>query len=214
MLTHMLQFSLLTLRQHGLLPRRSTLTNLLVAEEMITKLHEGSAVDLIYLDFSKAFDSDNYRRHLAKRRGYGIGPIVIGWIECFLSRRTFQVNVNGILSQMAEAISGVPQGSVFSPILFVIYVNDLPNHLSAGSHLYADDGEHIAPRNHHDICQNSLNISSSWSKDWELNLNPAKSEHHPTGNSPILSLTPFCPIIHPTPRPYQQSPPPKTRELS
>ncbi len=111
MLAHLSQFSLLTSRQHGFLPRRSTLTNLLVAEELITKwLDEGSAVDLIYLDFSNAFDSVNHRRLLHKLRGNGVAPIVISWVECFLSRRTFQVNVNGTLSQMAESISGVPQG--------------------------------------------------------------------------------------------------------
>ncbi len=80
---------------------------------------------------------------------------------------------------MAEAISGVPQGSVLCPMLFVIYVNDLPNRLSAVSLLYADDVKLIAPRNCHDIFQNSLNISAGWSRDWELDLNSTKSEHLP-----------------------------------
>ncbi len=116
------------------------MTNHLVAEELITKwLAEGSAVDPIYLDFSKAFDSVNHRQLLNKLRGYGIIPTVISWIDCFLSRRTFQVNVNRTLSQIAEAICGVPQGSVIGPILFVIYVNDLPDRLSADSLLYVDD---------------------------------------------------------------------------
>ncbi len=84
---------------------------------------------------------------------------------------------------MAEAISGVPQGSVIGPILFVIYVNDLPDHLLADSLLYADDVKLIAPRNRHNILQNSLNVSASWSKDWELDLNPTKREHLPIGNS-------------------------------
>ncbi len=94
------------------------MTNLLVAEELITKwLDEGIAVDLIYLDFSKAFDSVNHRLLLHKLRGYGIAPIVISWVECFLRRRTFQMNVIGTLSQIAEAISGVPQGSVIDPYI-------------------------------------------------------------------------------------------------
>ncbi len=84
-------------------------------------------------------------------------------------------NVSETLSQMAEAISGVPQGSVIGPILFVTYVNDQPQHLSADSLLYADDVKLIAPRNRHDILKNSLNSSSSWTKDWELDLNPTSN---------------------------------------
>ncbi len=93
---HLSHFSLLTSRQHGFLPQRSTLTNLLIAEELVTYwLDEGSPVDLIYLDISKAFYSVNHRLLLDKLKGYGIGSIVISCIECFLSRRTFQVNANG-----------------------------------------------------------------------------------------------------------------------
>ncbi len=84
---------------------------------------------LNYLDFSKTVYSVNHLLFLDKLRGYGIAPIVIRWIECFLSRRTFQTNVNGTLSQMA--VSGVPRGSAIGPILFVINVIDLPDHLSA-----------------------------------------------------------------------------------
>ncbi len=87
-----------------------------MAEELITKwLDEGSAVDLIYPDFSKAFDSVNHRLLL---------DVVLSWIECLLSRRKFKVSVNGTLSQMAEAISGAAECSVIRPIIFVIYVND------------------------------------------------------------------------------------------
>ncbi len=157
MLAHLSQFSLLTSQQHGFLPRRSTLTNHIMAEELITKwLEEVSAVDLIYLGFSKAFDSVNHRLLLHKLRGYGIGPIVTSWVKCFLSRRIFPVNVNWTLSQMAEAISGVPQGSVIGPILFVIYVTDLPDHLSADSLLYADGVKPITPRNCHDFLYKTL----------------------------------------------------------
>ncbi len=115
---------------------------------------------------------------------------------------------------MAKAISGVPQGSVIGPILFVIYANDLPDRLSADNLLYADDFKLIAPRNRHGILQNFLNIRAGWSKDWKLDLIPTKSEHLPIGNSPISSLTPSRPITHPTPRLYQQSPPSKTEELT
>ncbi len=89
-------FSLLTSRQHGFLPIRSALTKLLMAEELVTYwLDEGSPVDMIYLDISKDFYSVNHWLLLDKLKGYGIGSIVISCIECFLNRRTFQVNANG-----------------------------------------------------------------------------------------------------------------------
>ncbi len=82
---------------------------------------------------------------LAKLRVNGIAPIVISWVECFFSQRTFQVNVSGTLSQTSEAINGVPEGFVVGPILFATYVNGLPNNVSADSLLCADDVKSIAP---------------------------------------------------------------------
>ncbi len=88
---------------------------------------------------------------IAKLIGYDIAPIVISWVECFLSQRTFQVDVKVNLHQTAEAISSVPQGSVLGAILFIIYVNDLPDNFSAGSLFYADDAKFIdPPRNRND----------------------------------------------------------------
>ncbi len=119
-------------------------------------------------------------------------PSVINWIESYLRRRSFQVSVNGSLSQVAEAVSGVPQGSVLGPILFVIYVNDLSDNLTIDHLLYADDVILIAPRKQSDALQSSLLASSKWSEDWELILNPSKSEHlsiGDTSNLVVNSLT-------------------------
>ncbi len=83
-------------------------------------------------------------------------PPVINWIKSYLRRRSFQVNVNGSLSQVAEAASGVPQGSVLGPIFFVIYVNDLTDNLMIDHLLYADPVKLIAPRKQSEALQSSL----------------------------------------------------------
>ncbi len=98
-------------------------------------------------------------------------------MESYLRRRSFHVSVSGSLSQVAEAVSGVPQGSVLGPILFVIYVNDVSDNLTIDHLLYADDVNLFAPRKQSDALQ-----SSKWLEDWELILNPSKSEHLPIGD--------------------------------
>ncbi len=88
LLAHLSQLSLLTTKQHGFLPRRSIVTNLLSAEETVTRwLDERGTVDIVYLDFAKAFDSGSHRLLLAKLKCYGIAPSVINWIEPYLQRR-------------------------------------------------------------------------------------------------------------------------------
>ncbi len=161
LLCHLYQLLLLTRRQFDFLPHRSTLTYLLSAEETVTRwLDEGDRVDIVFLDFAEAFDSGNHRLILTKLKCYGIAPSVINWIESSLRRRSFQVTGNGSLSQAAEAASGVPQGSVLGPILFVIYVKDLTDNLTIDHLLYTDDVKLIVPRKQSDALQGSLLASS------------------------------------------------------
>ncbi len=94
------------------------------------------------------------------------------------------MNVNVTLSHTTEVISGVAQGFFIGHTPFVIYVNDLPDHLPTNRLLYANDVKLIAPHNHCEIIQSSLNVRASWSKDWELYLYPTKSEHISIGKSP------------------------------
>ncbi len=91
---------------------------------------------------------------------------------------------------MAEAVSGVPQGSVLGPILFVIYVNDVSDNLTIDHLLHGDDVKLIAPRKQSDAFQSSSLASSKWSEDWGLILNPSKSEHLQLGILPILLHSP------------------------
>ncbi len=126
-----------------------------------------------------AIDLVNSSLLLIKLKCYGIAPSVINRIESYIRRRSFQVSVNGSLSQVAEAASEVPQGSVLGPILFVIYVNELSDNLTIDHLLYANDVKLIAPRKQSDALQSSLLASSKWSEDWEFILNPSESENPP-----------------------------------
>ncbi len=108
-------------------------------------------------------------------------------------RCSFQVSVNDSLSQVGKTASGVSQGLVLGPILFVIYVNNLADNLVIDHLLYANYVKLIAPRKHTAALQGSLVTSSKWSDDWELILNPSRSEHFPVGDTfnPVkYSLTP------------------------
>ena len=96
-------------------------------------------LDVILLDFSKAFDTVPHQRLLQKLRKYGIRNHTLNWISSFLTNRTHHVVVNGSTSNIESVLSGVPQGTVLGPLLFLIYINDIEQHLTSKIRLFADD---------------------------------------------------------------------------
>ena len=123
---HMMDFlvkhNLINPSQHGFLKARSCLTNLLCFFEEITKwVDEGSPVDVIYLDFQKAFDKVPHQRLILKLKSHGMGNSIINWIEQWLTDRRQRVVVDGKVFSWKSVFSGVPQGSVLGPILFLVY---------------------------------------------------------------------------------------------
>lgn len=129
--------------QHGFLPGRSTETQLLTCvNEWCDSIETGAFVDIVYLDISKAFDTVSHPKLLSKLSAAGIDGKIYSVIENFLCDRTQSVKINESLSETSNVTSGVPQGSVLGPILFLCYINDIGNVLNnAFLKIFADDSK-------------------------------------------------------------------------
>ena len=154
--------------------------------EDVTKwLDEGSPVDIIYLDFLKAFDKVPHQRLLLKLKAHGIGNGMINWIEKWLIDRRQRVVVDGEVSNWKAVLSGVPQGSVLGPILFLIYINDLDDDITSKVLKFADDTKVFrkiksdADRQH---LQDDLNKLIEWSEKWQMLFNFGKCKCLHTGH--------------------------------
>jgi len=161
--------------QHGFVKGRSCLTNLLEVLEAWTRiLDEGYGFDVIYLDYRKAFDTVPHMRLLKKLSTYGIGNQVVAWITSFLSNREMRVIVRGQVSAWISVLSGVPQGSVLGPLLFLLYVNDIPDTIKCNIKMFADDTKLWKKiESEADICdlQADLKHLEEWNKKWLLKFN-------------------------------------------
>ena len=140
MMDILIKHKLINPTQHGFLKAKSCLTNLLCFLEEITKwVDDGSPVDVIYLDFQKAFDKVPHQRLISKLKSHGMGNSLINWIEQWLTDRRQRVVVEGEVSSWKSVLSGVPQGSVLGPILFLVYINDLEEGVTGKILKFADD---------------------------------------------------------------------------
>ena len=175
---HMNLNNLFNNSQFGFRSKRSCILQLLdVFDDWVRAYDEGYQIDTIYLDFKKAFDSVPHQRLLKKLKGYGFGGSLLKWIENFLSDRRQRVVLNGEESEWKSVTSGIPQGSVLGPVLFIIYINDMPDKVTSMCKLFADDSKlYLTIKSRHDqeIIQSDLFKLCDWSKDWLLAFNIAK----------------------------------------
>ena len=175
---HMVKNKLFCKNQYGFISKRSAALQLLnVLELWCIILDEDGIIDDINMDFQKAFDTVPHRRLIGKLQSYGIQGDTLGWIEAFLTNRKQKVTINGHSSEWSAVKSGVPQGSVIAALLFVIYINDLPDNIKSHLYLFADDCKffrQIVTPEDTAIMQKDLDTLLNWSKLWLLKFHPGK----------------------------------------
>ena len=164
--------------QHGFRKGRSCLTNLLAFFDVATEsFDKGKQLDVSYLDFSKAFDKVPHKRLGLQLNSHGIKGKALNWIESWLSGRQQRVVLNGTKSEWKEVRSGVPQGSVLGPLLFLIFINTIENGISSNVLKFADDLKvfrMIEDKNDQEVFQSDLDKLLHWSEIWQMNFNHSK----------------------------------------
>ena len=191
LIKHFNQNSILYDLQHGFRDRRSSETQLLqLIEDLARNMTEGKQTDLILLAFSKAFDKVNHFKLLYKLQVHGVQSNTLRWIESFLVGRSQTVVLDGESSGELPVLSGVPQGSVFGPTLFLLYINDLPENVQSQVCLFADDtAVYLTMQGPNDSgrLQGDLNVLQEWGEKWDMEFNPSKCQvlHITRSRNPI-----------------------------
>ena len=172
------EHNLLGKSQHAFCKGKSCLTNLLEFFGGVNKhVDEGDPVDIVYLDFQKAFDKVPHQRLLRKVSCHGIRGKVLSWISNWLKDRKQRVGINGKFSEWRGVTSGVPQGSVLGPILFNLFINDLEKGVNSEVAKFADDTKLLKIVKTKADCeelQKDLTKLSDWATKWQMKFNVDK----------------------------------------
>ena len=184
--------------QHGFRKKHGCDTQLLTTvTDLVEAYDQNIPVDLAVLDFSKAFDVVSHPKLLLKMKAIGIHSSTCNWISDWLSNRLLTVTVNGAQSSLHRVTSGVPQGSVLGPLLFLLYINDMPSCVHfCNLRLFADDSlafHRIQSQVDVDHMQSDLDRLIEWANTWQMKFNVDKCEHmriqRQTQNSTQASYT-------------------------
>ena len=175
---HCKDSNIFTDSQYGFRERRGCILQLLTVFDAWSKYIDSDIpVDTVFLDFRKAFDSVPHKRLLLKLERLGVSGNVLKWISSFLSNRQQRVVINGQSSEWTDVSSGVPQGSVLGPLLFIMFVNDLPDEVKSYCKLFADDAKlykDLQNLEDFETIQNDLNKLCQWTIKWLMLFNVAK----------------------------------------
>ncbi len=188
LMKHMIDNDLFAEQQHGFLPGRSCVTQLLdVLDDWFLNFDNNVPVDEIYLDMVKAFDTVPHRRLFTQLHSYGITEKIHSWIRAFLTDREQRTRINGSFSNWTKVLSGIPQGSVLGPILFLLYINCLPDSIKTKIRLFADDSKiwnAIRTTADCEQLQSDLTSLENWSSTWQLKFNQSKCKVLHIGRTP------------------------------
>ena len=195
---HISQFSPLSKTQWGFQPGKSTVQALLVTiDNWLQYLERGCDVGAVFFDFKKAFDSVPHIPLITKLQQLNLDPNIVSWVRNYLSDRSQCVVINGVCSEYLPVISGVPQGSVLGPLLFLIYINDLTDlDISMGSKivLYADDillYRPVSSDSDFVSLQRDINMIQTWASSNFMTFNESKCKvmHISRKRSPLSPCT-------------------------
>ena len=199
-MSHFDNYSVLNNSQHGFRKRRSCTSQLITTlDDFASCLQQKGELDAVLLDFSKAFDKVDHEGLLLKLEHLGIRHSMLMWIRSFLIGRNQKVLVDGKCSAPRSVESGVPQGTVLGPLLFLVYINDISSGLSEGTKisLFADDSllyRTIKSEKDCEILQRDLDLLQTWEIKWKMEFHPGKCQLLKVTNK--INKTPYNYTIH------------------
>jgi hypothetical protein len=207
-MSHLQRYKILTTLNHGFRAGYSCETQLVVTlHDLCESFEQDMQTDIAILDFSKAFDTVPHKKLLEKLTGYGVTGNLQKWLASFLTKRRMKVVVDGQYSEETDVESGVPQGTVLGPLLFLCHINDLPQAVKSQVRLFADDCllyRQIKSRADHLTLQRDLENLEDWARKCGMKFNAKKcyilsvksrSSHYYQLDNQILQKVPSSPYL-------------------